>query len=117
MRKTLEIGCGIGFLLTLLLTVAIHGTAAQVRQDTLRLHVVANSDTWEDQLCKLTVRDAVLQTAADALQSCETSEQAENRLQALLPALERTARLAAKGQNVTVQLQKQDFTAREYGRF
>ena len=117
MRKTLEIGCGLGFLLTLLLTVAIHGTAAQVRQDTLRLHVVANSDTWEDQLCKLAVRDAVLQTAADALQDCETSEQAEARLRALLPALEQTARLTAKGQNVTVQLQKQDFTAREYGRF
>ena len=117
MRKTLEIGCGLGFLLTLLLTVAIHGTAAQVRQDTLRLHVVANSDTWEDQLCKLAVRDAVLQTAADTLQGCGTSEQAEARLRALLPALEQTARLAAKGQNVTVQLQKQDFTAREYGRF
>ena len=71
MRKTLEIGCGLGFLLTLLLTVAIHGTAAQVRQDTLRLHVVANSDTWEDQLCKLAVRDAVLQTAADALHSAD----------------------------------------------
>lgn len=117
MRKTLEIGFGLGFLLTLLLTVAVHGAETQVRQDTLRLHVVANSDTWEDQLCKLKVRDAVLQTAVDALQSCETEQQAQARLQSLLSALEQTARVAACGQTVAVTLEQQDFAAREYGSF
>lgn len=117
MRKTLEIGFGLGFLLTLFVTVAVYGTAAQVRQDTLRLHVVANSDTWEDQLRKLKVRDVVLQTAAEALQGCGDQQQAEVRLRSILPALEQTAQLAAGSQTARVRLEQQEFDARQYGRF
>lgn len=39
----------------------------QLAQKLIRLHVVANSDTAEDQRVKLLVRDAVLRATADVL--------------------------------------------------
>ena len=62
-RRVWELGTGLGFLLTIVLTLVMgwrQTVAAQVRADTIRLHVLANSDTIEDQLLKLQVRDAIL---------------------------------------------------------
>ena len=62
-RRVLELGVGLGLALTLVLTALAdwhQRTAARVRADTIRLHILANSDTWDDQLLKLQVRDAVL---------------------------------------------------------
>ena len=86
-RWVLELGVGLGFLLTVVLTLAMgwrQRVAAQVRADTIRLHVLANSDTIEDQLLKLEVRDAIL---------------------AALPA------------TATVRLENFAFDARDYGSF
>ncbi len=50
------------------------GTNAQMRTDNiLRLHIVANSDTAEDQRVKLLVRDAIL-GAIPASESCAEAE-------------------------------------------
>ena len=62
-RRVLELGVGLALALAIVLTVGAdwhQRTAAQVRADTLRLHILANSDTLDDQLLKLQVRDAVL---------------------------------------------------------
>ena len=62
-RRVLELGIGLALALAIVLTVSAdwhQRTAAQVRADTLRLHILANSDTLDDQLLKLQVRDAVL---------------------------------------------------------
>ncbi len=40
-------------------------TGNEVRSETLRLHIIANSDTEEDQALKLKVRDAVLKTTGE----------------------------------------------------
>ncbi len=40
-------------------------TANEVREDVLRLHVIANSDSKEDQMLKLKVRDALLDSAKE----------------------------------------------------
>ena len=54
-----------GFLLTLLLGwLRTAAAAEQLPESVLRLHVVANSDSPEDQALKLAVRDAVLEEAA-----------------------------------------------------
>ena len=66
-RRVLELGLGLGLALTLVLTALAdwhQRTAARVRADTIRLHILANSDTWDDQLLKLQVRDAVLAEGA-----------------------------------------------------
>ncbi len=44
----------------------------------IRLHVLANSDSEEDQRLKLKVRDAVLEYTEDAVSSCKSVDEAKN---------------------------------------
>ena len=74
-RRVLELGVGLGLALTLVLTALAdwhQRTAARVRADTIRLHILANSDTWDDQLLKLQVRDAVLAAIPEAVTRADT---------------------------------------------
>lgn len=43
----------------------------------IRLHIIANSNTDADQVLKLDVRDAVLDTVADLVADAATKEEAE----------------------------------------
>ena len=75
-RRVLELGVGLGLALTLVLTALAdwhQRTAARVRADTIRLHILANSDTWDDQLLKLQVRDAVLAAPTSVCHRAATS--------------------------------------------
>lgn len=119
-----ELGAGIGFLLAVVLTLGMarrQTVAAQVREDTIRLHVLANSDTIEDQLLKLDVRDAILAALPSAVTQAETPQQAARALQNALPALQaaanKTLLAAHSGQTAAVRLEQFDFAARDYGTF
>ena len=93
-RRVLELGVGLGLALTLVLTALAdwhQRTAARVRADTIRLHILANSDTWDDQLLKLQVRDAVLAAIPEAVTRADTPQQAAAALQTALPALQNAA--------------------------
>ena len=123
-RKVLELGVGLGLLLSVVLTVAAaqrNKVAAQVRADTIRLHVLANSDTIEDQLLKLEVRDAILEALPAAVTSAATPQQAAQALRTALPQLQRAANLALhqahSAQRAAVRLETADFAARAYGSF
>ena len=123
-RKVLELGVGLGLLLSVVLTVAAAQrgkVAAQVRADTIRLHVLANSDTIEDQLLKLEVRDAILDALPAAVTSAATPQQAAQALRTALPRLQRAADLALhqahSAQRAAVRLETADFAARAYGSF
>lgn len=119
-----ELGAGIGFLLAVVLTLGMarrQTVAAQVREDTIRLHVLANSDTIEDQLLKLDVRDAILAELPTAVAQAETPQQAARALQSALPALQaaanKTLLAAHSGQTAAVRLEQFDFAAKDYGTF
>ena len=123
-RKVLELGVGLGLLLSVVLTVAAAQrgkVAAQVRADTIRLHVLANSDTIEDQLLKLEVRDAILQALPATVTAAATPQQAAQALRTALPQLQRAANLALhqahSAQRAAVRLETADFAARAYGSF
>lgn len=58
----------------------------------LRFHILANSDTKEDQAIKLQVRDRILQEAAGLLDSVDSPLQAEEVLREKLPSLLQSAR-------------------------
>ncbi len=123
-RKVLELGVGLGLLLSVVLTVAAaqrSKVAAQVRADTIRLHVLANSDTLEDQLLKLEVRDAILDALPATVTSAATPQQAAQALRTALPRLQRAANLALhqahSAQRAAVRLETADFAARAYGSF
>ena len=74
-RRVLELGAGLALALTVVLTAYAdwhQRTAARVRADTVRLHILANSDTWDDQLLKLQVRDAVLAALPPAVTQAQS---------------------------------------------
>ena len=113
MKKTIILFTA-AFLAALTTTAA----ALQQQQQTLsdkmvRLHVVANSDTREDQLLKLRVRDAILAVTEEA----DTLQQ----LQSLLPEVERVAKMCLEcngsDYRVSVSLQKENFPTRVYETF
>ena len=123
-RKILEWGCACGLLLTIVLTAAAvryQTVCARVCGDTLRLHILANSDTVEDQLLKLQVRDAVLAAIPEAVTWADTPQQAAAALQTALPALQNAAdnalHRAHSAQPARLRLERFAFAARDYGGF
>lgn len=62
----------------------------------VRLHVVASSDSAQDQALKLWVRDGVRAVSASLLRDCESADEAWETLQENLPLVEGTARLFAR---------------------
>lgn len=94
-------------------------SCARLRSDTLRLHVVADSNDADDQRVKLKVRDAVLKEASEELAGCKSAEAAANEANALLDVIERAAdeTLARNGMSYTsrARVVEMYFPAREYG--
>lgn len=120
----IRLGVALGLVLTLLLTAVLwrwETARANVCADTLRLHILANSDSPRDQQLKLQVRDAVLDCMPDLLQKAQTKQQAQAAVSAALPQLEQTARRALRragsSQQVRVRLEQTRFAAKDYGGF
>lgn len=123
-RRVLELGFALGLALTVLLTAFTayrRRVAQRVCADTLRLHILANSDTLEDQLLKLQVRDAILQALPDTVRSAANSAEAEAALHQALPVLQqaaqRTLRQAHCPQAARLRLEQLTFAVRDYGSF
>ncbi len=89
-----------------------------IYDNVVRLHVLANSDSPEDQALKLSVRDALLQESATWLADCKSQAEAEAILADRTEELEAVARkaLAEKGcdKEVTVLLGKEEYPTRSY---
>lgn len=93
MKKTVGIFLACMLLLTAFLILPVHGEAG-IYDNVIRLHVLAESDSAEDQANKLLVRDAVLRESEGLLEGAENRAEAQEILQAALPALERAAEAA-----------------------
>ena len=89
-----------------------------VSQEVLRLHVLANSDSEEDQELKLQVRDRILQEGAGLLDGVKTLEEAEQVVTEALPRLTQAAQdeIFSRGYDYPVSLTLADvsFTTRQY---
>ena len=119
MKKWLGFLMAAVMLVTAFMILPIHGEAG-LYDNVIRLHVLANSDSEEDQALKLTVRDAVLEKTKTMLENVDSREQAEMILRQNLPVIEQTARdalRAAGAENtVTVKLGQESYPTREYER-
>ena len=98
------------------------GTWASARQSSIssslvRLHVLAHSDSAEEQAVKLRVRDAVLEYISPKLEGAKTVAQAREVLGAELEAIGRAAALAAEGRQVSVSLGEEGYPSRSYEGF
>lgn len=87
----------------------------------IRLHVLANSDTEEDQTLKLQVRDRVLAMATDLLESTKDMDEARMRIEEELPAIAAAAEeeVRARGYHyqVAARLEETEFPTKEYDGF
>lgn len=89
-----------------------------IRNDTIRLHVVANSDSEADQELKLKVRDAILQQCPGIFDGTITAEDAKAKILAETENLKATAQktIAENGfeYSVNVALTTEYFSTRVY---
>ena len=94
---------------------------AKIYDDTVRLHILANSDSGEDQELKITVRDGILKKYSDLLSKCESTEDAELKISAILSDIERDAEdiIADAGYDYRVKatIGKEWYDTREYNDF
>lgn len=92
-----------------------------LRENIIRLHVVANSDSEVDQNIKLQVRDAVIASLEKELENISNVETAKAYLQENLPKLERIANetlaLAGFDGKAAATLCKEAFDTRYYDTF
>ncbi len=92
-----------------------------LHEELIRLHVVANSDSQEDQALKLRVRDAVIASLSEAMENITDADQAMAYLQENLPKIQAAANraLAEAGSEDTavVTLTQETFDTREYDTF
>lgn len=101
----------------------VHGEA-DIYDTVVRLHILANSDSDEDQALKLRVRDAVLAVTADDLDlsACTDRDTAAARLSAMTDSIREAAEavISAEGRDdlagtVTVLLGEEAYPTRTYG--
>lgn len=94
------------------------GECSQIREQVLRLHVLANSDSEEDQQLKLKVRDTVVETAAGLFDTVTDKDGAIAQVEQMLPEIVAAAqqRVYDEGYDyeVKAELCHMYFTTREY---
>ena len=118
-RNTIELSFLFAFLLAVIISFCGFETECKtIRTKVLRLHVIAASDSEEDQALKLKVRDSVLRCSQDILSGETQKGTAERRIAANLDALRIAAEEEIKKNGydcpVRVELTKADFPTRTY---
>lgn len=81
----------LAFTLTVCVVTEFFIKSRNLRRDVLRLHVIASSDSEDDQTVKLLVRDAVLENGAEIFDGSVTAEQAEEKISPRISEIEQTA--------------------------
>ncbi len=112
-------------LITLICTVIIAAipteAEAKIYQDTVRLHILADSDSEIDQALKIKVRDRILYSYKDELSLLDDTAGAKEYLEEILPEAERLARgvIEEEGFDYTVKVEivYEWFDTRDYGSF
>lgn len=110
----------LGLVITTLFATYQSATAAdRLGAEVLRLHILANSDSQEDQALKLKVRDAVLSYAGDLFGATQSKEQAVAQAWSVLGQLEEVAEQTLRENGceyqVKASIERVFFPTREYG--
>ena len=119
--RIVEIALMIGLALFFLSGALSLKTQEVLADKVVRLHVLANSDSEEDQALKLLVRDGVLERATEILEASSDRQEAETKLRSSLPELQEIAAkvITAQGYDYPVRVELADtaFPTKEYDGF
>lgn len=117
--KKIIFALSLGLILTMVLSIYTGNVQSEIAQNVLRLHVLANSDSEEDQALKLKVRDRLLSESRALFQNANSPAETkaiflDNR-EMLTAAAEET--IAAEGYPypVSLSLSHTYFPSRHYG--
>ena len=117
MKSVCVYAIGLVLCILLLSALPLEGEGA-IYDNVIRLHILAASDSEEDQEDKLAVRDAILGEYGPLLQ-CESEADAAARVEELMPAIKELAEktLAERGTpaRVTVTFTDEGYPTRTYG--
>ena len=90
-----------------------------IKDKLIRFHVIANSDTDEDQNLKLKVRDKVVEALSEKLSNVNSLEEAENVLEENIDYVNEIAKEVIEENNytyeVTTMLSYENFPDKVYG--
>ena len=122
MKKTLlriEISLLIALIICGVLNInAFSQQCESIREKMLRMHVIANSDSEEDQQLKLKVRDAVLSAGKEVFDGSVTAIEAKEKITPYIDYLENAALETIKNEgfdyNVKITVEKEYFNTRTY---
>lgn len=122
MKKTLlriEISLLIALIICGVLNInAFSQQCDSIREKMLRMHVIANSNTQEDQELKLKVRDAVLTAGKEVFDGSITSTEAKSKIEPHIEYLENVALKTIKSEgfdyNVQITVENEYFNTRTY---
>lgn len=120
-RKRLE--CTILLTLIFVLCYAAISEASQraLAEDIVRLRVVANSDSVEDQRIKLQVRDAVLREISTWAESADSASDMlallEQHREDIARTVSQTLRQNGRAESFTIRLDQDYYPTREYDTF
>ena len=118
----IEISVAVGLIIAMIFsTVSFAVNCREVRENVVRLHILANSDSEVDQKVKLLVRDALLESGAEIFSGAVTADRASEYLEGEKGELIKTAERVLTDNGLyygaTVELVREYFTTRSYGKY
>ena len=119
MKKIFALSVSVVVLIIFLGLIPVHGEA-DIYDNVIRLHVVANSNSEEDQTLKLSVRDAVLDEVSKILDSipCDSVDKANELIDAHIEDITLAAKKCLYNEgydyDVEVLLGKENYPTKNY---
>lgn len=118
--KTWEKSICLALILSILFSFAgLTAECEDIPSHVLRLHVLANSDSQQDQALKLKVRDRILQVSAGMLDNVKNRDAAEKAVSSHLKEIQKAAQdeVTRRGYKypVHVEMTNMYFSTRQYG--
>lgn len=119
MKKFIIFGLCIMLLSSLIFSKSVHSSAEDINDKLIRFHVIANSDSEEDQSVKLRIRDGILQKYGPLLSESGSRDESLQLISENLKDIESTADeiLKKEGQNYSARamLGESTFPIKQYG--
>lgn len=121
-RKNIELGILFGLICAIVLSFSrFEVRCDELRQNVLRLHIVANSDEPADQSLKLAVRDEILKSSTDIFKNCndvtDACKIAETQLENISDIANNVIKENGFNYNADVSVGDAYFDTREYDDF
>ncbi len=122
MKKRVQLSVLFGLICAIFLSLSQFNVLCDdLRENVLRLHIIANSDSQDDQALKLKIRDRILEETSDVFAGCESLYSAEVTTKSELDNFENIANtvIKANGFNYKAKVSLGDcyFETRHYDTF